>query len=239
MLLEKKNIMLVEDEIATIRFIKDVLTANHVSDICTFRSAENVLDTLDSRSCDLILMDINIQGSIDGIRLSEMIKETFEIPIIFITAYGDADIVSEAMQISPFGYIIKPFNRQELEATLTLAFTRYEIFRQNLKKDPLNQQRISLTKDMTYSLKNKILYHKDLPVKLTGKERELLYLLLHHANSVVSLDHIKLAIWQEKEVSISTLRTLVYSLRKKVPELHLSSHSKMGYILQVHTEVFD
>jgi PAS domain S-box-containing protein/putative nucleotidyltransferase with HDIG domain len=71
---------------------------------------------------DLILMDVVIKGTLDGIAAAEKIWETFHIPIIYVTAYADETTLKRAKTTEPFGYILKPFDERELKIAIEMAF---------------------------------------------------------------------------------------------------------------------
>lgn len=73
---------------------------------------------------DLVLMDIVIQGRLDGIEAAKRIQEQFDTPVVYLTAYSDQEHLHRAKTTEPFGYLLKPFNDRELEITLELAFSK-------------------------------------------------------------------------------------------------------------------
>lgn len=76
---------------------------------------------------DVILMDIHLAGTIDGIQAADDISERFHIPIIFLTAYADDQTLERAKEVKPFGYLIKPFRERDLHATIRMAQERYRL----------------------------------------------------------------------------------------------------------------
>lgn len=74
---------------------------------------------------DIVLMDISIRGPVDGIETARAISQLGDVPIIFLTAYADDDTVRRAAEISPYGYLLKPFDERTLSATLAVAFERH------------------------------------------------------------------------------------------------------------------
>lgn len=74
---------------------------------------------------DVILMDIHIQGEIDGIQAAEQISTRFNIPIIFVTAHADEATLQRAKLTRPYGYVIKPFEPNELRANIEIALHRF------------------------------------------------------------------------------------------------------------------
>jgi len=82
-----------------------------------------------------------------------------------------------------------------------------------------------------YSKQRSELYENDIRVQLNHKQRILLSILASHSNHPVSYDLLISEIWGSDSIADSALRTLVYSLRKLLPELPIVSHSKIGYML--------
>ncbi len=72
---------------------------------------------------DLILMDIHLANGMDGIEAAEHIRKLYHIPVIFLTAYADEGTLARAKVVKPLGYILKPFEEQELLTTIEKAFS--------------------------------------------------------------------------------------------------------------------
>ena len=70
---------------------------------------------------DLVLMDINIQGDIDGIETASMIKKGFSIPVVYVTSHSDGPTLERAKATKPNGFIIKPFGDDDLRVAIDLA----------------------------------------------------------------------------------------------------------------------
>lgn len=84
-------------------------------------TGEEALDMVRKSRPDLILMDIMLKGEMDGTETAKLIHDRFQLPIIFMTAYSDNDLLEQAKKSEPFGYLIKPFEELELYATIELA----------------------------------------------------------------------------------------------------------------------
>jgi PAS domain S-box-containing protein len=74
----------------------------------------------------LVLMDINIQGPIDGIETAKRLTAVMDVPIVFLTAYADAATTGRAKQVRPYGYLLKPFDERELATTIEMAVYRHK-----------------------------------------------------------------------------------------------------------------
>lgn len=116
------NILLVEDNpihAVDIERIIDELGYNLVASV---DNSEKVLSILKKNSVDLILMDIEIKGSKNGIELAREIEE-LQVPVIFLTAFDSQSIYQKAKEVNPMGYLVKPFNKITLQSTIELAFS--------------------------------------------------------------------------------------------------------------------
>ncbi len=89
------------------------------------------------RSPDMILMDIMLAGSLDGIDAAKQIRAKFGIPVIFLTAYTDEKTLERAKEVEPAGYILKPFKERELCTTIDIALYKDSIDRKLRKQERL------------------------------------------------------------------------------------------------------
>ena len=120
--MEMKTILIVEDEKIIAEDIKNTLVKFKYNVPEIIASGEKAIRRAEELKPDLVLMDIMIEGSINGIVAAKQIYRDFGIPIVFLTAYADDNILEQAAESSPFGYLIKPFEDRELRATIEMAF---------------------------------------------------------------------------------------------------------------------
>lgn len=121
------HILVVEDEGIVAFNLQQRLAqmGYHVPDVAV---SENETFELLSQSCpDLILMDIHIEGAMDGIDVAARILETNPVPVIYLTAYAEDSTLERARQTRPYGYLIKPFSERELHATIQMALERHAV----------------------------------------------------------------------------------------------------------------
>jgi two-component system, cell cycle sensor histidine kinase and response regulator CckA len=78
---------------------------------------------------DLVIMDIHLQGEMDGVEASGLIREKYDLPVIYMTAYADEETLARAKVTEPFAYIIKPFEERELRTAVVLASYRHRMNR--------------------------------------------------------------------------------------------------------------
>ncbi len=228
-----KKIMIVEDEVITQRYLRDILEQKNVETIECVDNSVDTLHLLQTDRYEMILMDINIKGNIDGISLAKEILKTYQIPIIFITAYTDEKTLDEVLELSPYGFISKPFTSKEIIIALQIAYKRFLIYKASIEKNNDSTNNIVITELYTFSLSISTLYDNKEVVKLSARQHKLLEILVKNLNHTVLFDDIHRYIWETETISNSTLRTLVYSIRKQLPELPLCSYSKQGYYLKV------
>lgn len=108
------KILIVEDNGPIVGFFHEILTKEGyciIDIVATGREAIEI--ALDTRP-DLILMDIQLKDEMDGITAYERIKETVDIPVVYVSAYADKHIIARANQSNPGGYVVKPFKIEQL-----------------------------------------------------------------------------------------------------------------------------
>jgi PAS domain S-box-containing protein len=118
---KKSRILILEDERITAEDIKKTLE-NFGYEVCGIISnGEEALLKIPELNPDLVLMDIFLEGNSDGIKIAGEIKSRFNIPLIYLTAYADEEILMRAKSTEPFGYILKPFEDRELYSNIEMA----------------------------------------------------------------------------------------------------------------------
>ncbi len=125
----KARIMIVEDEQITAADIEDILLGlgYQVTAICS--SGAEAVKKADETRPDLVLMDIRIKGSTDGIEAAREIRQQFDIPAVYLTAHADMDTLERAKLAEPLGYIVKPFQETDLQATIQMALHKDSVDR--------------------------------------------------------------------------------------------------------------
>jgi DNA-binding response OmpR family regulator len=185
----------------------------------------------------MILMDINIKAALDGIQLARETLNTYTLHIVFITAHNDTETFQEVLDLSPYGFISKPFSAKDIEVAVQLAYKRFLVYKTDNNKSVQTEVALGnviISEAYTYSCTEHKLYHKEQFIKLNIKQNKLLEILSKSLNNIVTYDIIISAIWGDEMISDSALRTLVYTLRKNLPDLPIISHSKLGYSLSTN-----
>jgi len=218
------NILIVEDECINAQLIEQSVKSLGHKIVAITTNAQDSYTIVKNNPIDLIFMDINLEGSTNGISCAKELNKYKNIPIIYTTAYADTKTINDASQTNIYGYLIKPFDDRDIEATLNVAIASID----KNKKELGNI--IDLKNSYVYSLDTKLFTINDEIIPLTKKEKELLAFLIKNPNSVISYDLFRHLIWNDKAVADSTIREVILRLRKKAPLLHIENMIGLGYI---------
>lgn len=125
-------ILVVEDEAVVAMDIENRIDRLGYSLFGSVASAEEVLPLIQTERPDLVLCDIQLAGEMDGISLSKILIEEYDLPVVFLTAHADIKTVERATQVKPFGYVVKPFQEKDLHVGIEMAIARHQA-EQNLR----------------------------------------------------------------------------------------------------------
>lgn len=173
------RILVVEDDEAVSGYLKiSLMMMGHtVVDVCYY--GEDAVERARELQPDLVLMDIKLRGAMSGLTATEMIHSHSDIPVVYLTAYGDDDILQSAKVTNSFGYLQKPFRDSELKNVIEIALNRHKL--EKALKEREASYRIlaeSLPGIVCRAFLNddaKVLFFNDMLEKMTGfKEEELL-----------------------------------------------------------------
>ena len=160
------KILIVEDDAVSALLLQRALEKNRHEILGVADSGEKALELLEGHQADIVMMDINLAGELDGITTTEIINEKFDIPVVYLSASSDAETMNKVVGTNPSAYVIKPFNIRELNMVIELA-----IFKDRKEKElqKLNNELEEKVKQRTQELYNA---NKEL-TKALEKEREI------------------------------------------------------------------
>jgi hypothetical protein len=130
---ECTRILIVEDEGVIALELAQDLRACGYEVAGTASEGEPALQLAAREQPDLALMDISLKGPIDGVETACRMREARDLPVVFLTAYGDPATLERAQQAGPYGYLIKPYRFEELRAVIETALRRHESQRKALQ----------------------------------------------------------------------------------------------------------
>lgn len=117
--------LVVEDESIVATDIAETLRQLGYTVLDTCFSGEEAIEACRRELPDVILMDIQLRGSVDGVEAVRQIHEQWSIPVIYLTAYSDDTVLRRAKVTQPYGYITKPFNSRELRSSIEMALYKH------------------------------------------------------------------------------------------------------------------
>jgi two-component system, cell cycle sensor histidine kinase and response regulator CckA len=142
--------------------------AYHV--VGTVSTGEEAIQLTEKSQPDLILMDIKLRGEIDGIQASERIRARFDIPVIFLTAYTETDVLSRAKVTEPYGFLAKPFSHNILQTTIDTALYKHAADKRVRESEDLYRGFFASSRDCVFiaTLDGKILDMNDAGLEMLG-----------------------------------------------------------------------
>ena len=121
------NVLVVEDDKPSGLILKKLLDKSGYNVTYIVETGEEAINTINDKRPDIVLMDISLAGSIDGIEAAEKIYQTYNIPFIYITAGTDGHTFERAKKSMPLNYIVKPFNMQILSSSIEMALYKFDM----------------------------------------------------------------------------------------------------------------
>ena len=123
----KPKVLLVEDNFNLSENIKEILTLNGYEIVEILDQAETALSIIEEKMPDLVLVDIKLKGAKTGIELAEELRQTIDLPIVFLTSASGQEIVKKVNHIRPDGFVTKPFTTNSLITSIELAMERHKV----------------------------------------------------------------------------------------------------------------
>lgn len=160
------RILITEDDHVSALLLKKALEKNNHQIIGISDSGEKALEILAEHHADIVMMDINLAGELDGIRTTEIINEKYDIPVVYLSASSDAETLTKVVGTNPSAYVIKPFNIRELNMVIELA-----IFKDRKEKE-LQKLNNELEEKVRQRTKDLAEANKEL-TRALEKEREI------------------------------------------------------------------
>ena len=119
------KILVVEDEAVIARDLRTTLQDLGYAVPVPVGSSERALEAIAADPPDLVLMDIRIRGAMDGIQTAARVRETHDVPVIFLTSHSDEATIARASATSAYGFVFKPFSDKVLRAAIEAALKKH------------------------------------------------------------------------------------------------------------------
>jgi len=145
LLMSEIRVLIVEDEVTIANDIANILEGIDYQVSAIAYDSERALNELKHNCPDIVILDINLEGEMDGIDIANIIRSSYEIPFVYLTSYGDKKTLERAKLTRPMGYIVKPFDESDLFSTLEIALYNYSQmhYRLNFNLENLNKKLLS------------------------------------------------------------------------------------------------
>jgi DNA-binding response OmpR family regulator len=215
------QVLLVEDNIVVALDMKRSLEKESFYITSIAKSFSKVKQNIAITRPDVAIVDINLGSKENGIEIGKYLKNN-DIPIIYSTSYSDTDTISRALETDPVCYLIKPFNIEELKSNIILGVYKNSKYR-------LSEPNLKINDEYEYDYRiNELKYKGDIIV-LSKTEKKLFKVLLEANKEVVFFKDLEDRVWKNKPIKDSTLRTIVYRLRKKLPTRLVETVPNIGF----------
>ena len=224
---EQARILAVDDDLQTLRYVRDALTKAGYAPVVT-GDPEEVPRLMVEEKPQLVLLDLMLPGS-DGMELMQDILETADVPVIFLSAYGQEEVVARAFDMGAADYVVKPFSPTELAARIRAALRKRAAPERAEPPGPF------LTGDLSIDYAAHAVTVAGRPVRLTATEYELLYWLSVNAGRVLTHDQLLQRVWgPERSGEPWLVRNMVKRLRGKLADdadnpAYIFTEPRVGY----------
>jgi PAS domain S-box-containing protein len=164
------RILIVEDEAIVAMDIRHRVEKLGYTVAETVTSGEDAIATADATRPDLVLMDIQLAGQVDGIEAAQTIRERYGTPVVFLTAFSDHESLERAKVVDAFGYILKPFEERELGIAIEMALYKERMQRRLSESREWLHGTVAALFDgvVTTDAAGKVLYLNERAIALTG-----------------------------------------------------------------------
>ena len=201
------RILAVDDDVQALKYIRDTLIKTGYAVLAT-GNPDDVPQLMEKEKPHLILLDLRLPG-VDGTELMEFIITTYDVPVIFVSAYGQDQYVAKALEMGADDYVVKPFSPTELVARIRAALRRRE------KPEPSVPY---VSGDLTIDYTERLVTLRGSPVALTAIQYRLLAELSINAGRVLTYKDILRRVWGSAgDGDVRPIRTAISSIRR---ELH-------------------
>ena len=221
------RVLAVDDNLQDLRYVRDVLTRAGYAPIATGDPAD-VPRLMEEENPHLVLLDLVLPGS-DGIELMNDIRKTEDVPVIFLSVYGQDETVARALDMGAVDYLVKPFSPTELAARIRAALRKRLDPFQGEPSGPYAVGGLGID----YALRRVTLDGE--PVELTATEYAVLYELAVHAPRTLTHTVLLQRIWGPEKVGEPwLLRNVVKRLRRKLGDAaadprYILTEPRVGY----------
>ena len=227
---ERTRVICVDDDPQTLRYVRDALARAGYAPIVT-ADPQEAASLVEANDPHLVLLDLMLPGT-DGIELMGDILDMADVPVIFLSAYGQEEIIARAFENGADDYVVKPFSPTELVARIKAALRKREAPEWAEPSQPY------VFGDLTIDYAERRVYLAGRPVQLTAIEYGLLFELSANAGRVMTYDRLLQRVWGLRISGDSRrVRTAAKQLRRKLGDdannpTYILNEPRVGYRME-------
>ena len=224
------RVLAVDDDAQALRFVRDALIDGGYQVIAT-TDPEEALELMERERPHLALLDLVLPGT-DGLELMQEIRRIADVPVLFLSGYGQDQVIARAFEMGADDYIVKPFSPTELAARVRAALRRRTGPARITPTEPY------VRGELTIDYAQRLVSVAGRPVRLTAIEYELLRELSIHAGRVLTHQHLLQRVWgQTQPGTPRVIRTHLMRLRRKLGEdgdnpRYIFAEPRVGYRME-------
>ena len=221
---EQVRILVVDDDLQALKYIRDAVVKAGYAVTATVDPGE-VSRLMEEEMPHLVLLDLMLPG-VDGIDLMNEVINTDDVPVIFVSAYGQDRLVARAFEMGADDYVVKPFSPSELEARIAAALRR-----RTTSEPPVPY----VSGDLTIDYAERLVTLRGSPVTLTAIEYRLLMELSANAGRVLTYENLLRRVWgADGDADMRPMRTAISSIRRKLGDnaenpTYIFTELRVGY----------
>jgi len=205
-----KNILIVEDE-ASIAEVVSLYLKRAGYEVQIASDGKQAMNIFESHIPDFVILDLMLP-EVDGLSLTRWLRDRSNVPIIMLTARREEIDRIAGLEMGADDYVVKPFSPQELVSRVRAVMRR--LGREQTEAEP--ERNVSFD-ELTINPRSRVVTIKDMPIELTVKEFDMLYLLARHPKQVFTREQLLERVWGGAQyIDPGTVTVHVRRLREKI-----------------------
>lgn len=221
------KILIVEDEQIVSKFMEKQLTGAGYVVAGSVSTGEEAIEKVSTSKPDIVLMDIKIMGSMDGIETADYIRKNYHVPVIFLTSLSDDESFQRAKKTEPFGYLIKPIDLKEFQRVVEMALYKNKIYKELIDTRQRFQIASEAAKTRVWEL------WSEGEKLIVDSELSPLYGYTHLDISTMSSDRMKFVYEEDRNFVSKTIQDCLYGILQNFEIEHriYNKNGDIGWIL--------